>query len=745
MNYAQRRILLFSIFLAGFAGVSWEILWQIKASLAIGVSAQATAFIIAATMGGMSLGAIVAGRLLYRLSHGINPFLLYFILECFIAVHGLFLEEQFRLASIWDANWHQYNLPNASIVQIGLIGLIIIPASMSMGASIPVFGLIAKSSRTTLGELYAINIAGAAIGVLLTAFLVIPITGISLAATILSLLNFLVAILIAFVSPHSLLRNSKHNYDKNFQKISFREYYFAFLSGFTIFILEVSYFRGMRAAFLSTTHSFSIMLATVLVSLAAGASLAKISKNNTKLLPEILLYSGVVIFLVVPLLDRLDIFTLVYVGNIHIGKMLLAISLIAPVFIPLGIIFPFLIENHTNPRSWGSLQAINTIGAVIGALIAAWVLLPFFGVSKTLILTGVLLVLSGVVGSQVKFPMQTYLIIVLTFCVAYFGEANVGKRRIIGMRSSNEYKILGFEEAPDFTVSVIEEGDHRSLYIDGFSTSSVMNLKGYMSWMARLPMLLHNDPKSALVICFGTGETAHALRAENPNTVDVVDISQSVFNLAHLFPSNQGVLSDPRVTPIVMDGRAWLRRTQKIYDVITLEPMPPTFAGVNSLYSREFYQLASSRLNNSGTISQWLPLHLITTEQASAITKTFIETFPNSMMWLYPPYRTPILVGVKSEGKLKNWPGFERSVVERELSSDIIKSSVILDDAGLKAFAKDALIITDDNQFLSYGLSSQKVSFLGGEDSDALRWEKESLQRITSINMDSPASYDLLH
>ena len=41
-----------------------------------------------------------------------------------------------------------------------------------------------------------------------------------------------------------------------------------------------------------------------------------------------------------------------------------------------------------------------------------------------------------------------------------------------------------------------------------------------------------------------------------------------------------------------MDGRTWMRRTDKEYDVITLEPMPPTFAGVNNLYSLEFYQAA---------------------------------------------------------------------------------------------------------------------------------------------------------
>jgi spermidine synthase len=60
-------------------------------------------------------------------------------------------------------------------------------------------------------------------------------------------------------------------------------------------------------------------------------------------------------------------------------------------------------------------------------------------------------------------------------------------------------------------------------------------------------------------------------------------VNAAVFALAHHFPSNEGVLEDDRVGTIVMDGRAWMRRGRRTYDVITLEPMPPAFAGTNVL------------------------------------------------------------------------------------------------------------------------------------------------------------------
>ena len=132
-----------------------------------------------------------------------------------------------------------------------------------------------------------------------------------------------------------------------------------------------------------------------------------------------------------------------------------------------------------------------------------------------------------------------------------------------------------------------------------------------MAWMGHLPMLLQDNPKQALVICFGTGQTSHAVRKENPDELDIVDINPNVFKLAHHFRSNENVINDPKVKTIVMDGRAYMRRTHKTYDVITLEPMPPSAAGVNALYSKEFYELAKQKLSANGVIAQWLPLHLV--------------------------------------------------------------------------------------------------------------------------------------
>jgi len=229
----------------------------------------------------------------------------------------------------------------------------------------------------------------------------------------------------------------------------------------------------------------------------------------------------------------------------------------------------------------------------------------------------------------------------------------------------------------------------------------------YMSWMGRLPMLQHPQPKQALVICFGTGQTANAVRQEGPEHLTIVDLSKAVFELAPKFPTNHGVLDDPRVSHVTMDGRAWLRRTNETYDVVTLEPLPPTFAGMNALYSREFYQLVSSRLNPGGIVAQWMPFHLLDAKQAAAIAATFCEAYPDAILWLDPLDHTGILLGRKGDGPAleKNWPGLLRPSSGRTLQPEAIQAAAVLNAAALERFARSGVVITDDNQRLAYSFT----------------------------------------
>ncbi len=137
------------------------------------------------------------------------------------------------------------------------------------------------------------------------------------------------------------------------------------------------------------------------------------------------------------------------------------------------------------------------------------------------------------------------------------------------------------------TVAVLEQsatsGSFRRLYIQGISNSGdPMPSLRYMRLQALVPLLIHRgEPRSALVIGLGTGITAGALLAYD--TLDrrvVAELLPAVVGSASIFSGNYGVTSDPRVTVRLADGRRELLRNSDQYDLITLEPPPPSAAGV---------------------------------------------------------------------------------------------------------------------------------------------------------------------
>jgi hypothetical protein len=237
-----------------------------------------------------------------------------------------------------------------------------------------------------------------------------------------------------------------------------------------------------------------------------------------------------------------------------------------------------------------------------------------------------------------------------------------------------------------------------------------------MEMMGRLPMLLQSDPRRALVICFGTGQTANAVREEGLESLDVVELNPAVLKMAPLFASNRGVLDDPRVRAIVMDGRAWLRRADRRYHVITLEPMPPHFAGMNALYSKEFYEIAARKLEPDGVLAQWLPFHLVPPFYAASAAATFLAVFPDSILWIHPREPTGILlgrVGSTSAPLGTEWPGFERPVDTRSLGRRQTLFGVVLDARGLAHYAALGEVISDDNQSLGYGPVRRQIASYG--------------------------------
>jgi len=156
-----------------------------------------------------------------------------------------------------------------------------------------------------------------------------------------------------------------------------------------------------------------------------------------------------------------------------------------------------------------------------------------------------------------------------------------------------------------------------------------------MRALAHIPLLSMPAPTQVLVIGFGVGNSTQAATLHpSVERVDVADLSRDILGQAGFFlDANKDVLNDPRVRVYVNDGRQHLAmQPAAAYDLITLEPPPIAHAGVGALYSREFYELARSRLKPGGYLSQWLPAYQVSPETSLAMVRAFIDVFPQCVL-----------------------------------------------------------------------------------------------------------------
>jgi spermidine synthase len=234
----------------------------------------------------------------------------------------------------------------------------------------------------------------------------------------------------------------------------------------------------------------------------------------------------------------------------------------------------------------------------------------------------------------------------------------------------------------------------------------------YMRLQALLPLLIHGgDPRSALVIGLGTGITAGALLPYPGLEQRVcVELLPAVVRAAPLFQGNFGAVTDARIDIRLRDGRRELLQNPAQYDLITLEPPPPSAAGVVNLYSSDFYRLASTRLRSGGLFAQWWPLSAQNDEDSRALVRSFLDVFPHASLWT-TEFHEMLLIGSFAPIELDvpritaRFEPPEVSAALREIgiaSPAALLATWITDRAGLERYAGDASPVTDDRPRIEY-------------------------------------------
>jgi spermidine synthase len=303
-----------------------------------------------------------------------------------------------------------------------------------------------------------------------------------------------------------------------------------------------------------------------------------------------------------------------------------------------------LAEPGDDAPGWklGRLLAINTAGAILGALMCGFLFLPRFGMWGTLwVLTvlylSVVLVLPiGRGRGAIVVKSLAAIFMVLTFTVLNpRGYPVYGNKKGI-----DDGRLLQAWEGSDGTVTVIERpSGHRVIKVNGgYGLGSTEAYREQVD-QARIPLHLFSETESIFFLGLGTGISAGAALEPEFSEVKRVlscELIPEVVDAAKTWIPQEmtnGVFSDARSTIRIEDGRHLLTASAETFDMINADLFLPYRRGAGSLYSLEHFRVVASRLNDNGVFVQWLPLYQLTEFEFGVIARTMLEVFDEVTMW----------------------------------------------------------------------------------------------------------------
>ncbi len=744
----NRLYLLLIIFflVSGLCGLVYQVLWSRLLGLVFGVTVYAVSATLASFMSGLAIGSYLAGRFADRLK---NPLLWYGIVEIFVGLTALAtpwgLQRIENLyANLYPAIADSFAL--LTLLRFTLAFLVLMLPTVLMGTTLP---LIIKSSLLkahrlgeSIGVLYATNTAGAIAGTLLTGFYLIGNFGMMASFQFAAALNLLVgiaAIVVAskYMPPVSLpiaeeasdVRLPTHQAEESalvVSKPAQRLILVMFtLSGFISFALEVIWVRVLSLSSGGSIYAFTIMLTAFLSGIALGSYLItpffRRPWNWLATLAILEIATAIVSLLSLLLLAKLyPVMT-----RDESWMQVAAFASILPTTTLLGMAFPVGLRLYSAGASSvkdeigkriGRFYSLNVFGSIVGSIVGGFLLLPRLGsrysfiVLAALNLAGGLALLAWLPKPKAIFKLLVAALSILLLALVAYRLPNLSETALKQRYSGN--LLLTQEEGMQTTVSVQQDArGRRTLYLDGrHQANDSRRMVRIHSRIGHLAMLLHNQPQEALVIGLGGGVTAGAVSSHTYAKVDIVELSDTVIRGSEWFRHvNLDVLHRPNVRLRVDDGRNYLRLTDKRYDVLTADIIPPGQAGAGNLYAAEYFKLCANALKEDGLMLQWIQDK--SEEEYKLIMRTFLSVFPHSTLWA----KGTLIVGAKKPLQLDR-AAFERRLQDATLQQHLEQIGITdfaslcalytTDAAGMQAFlGNDSLILTDDRPLTEYFLS----------------------------------------
>jgi spermidine synthase len=721
--HAKGRALFFILFtISGFSGLIYESIWSHYLKLFLGHAAYAQTLVLAIFMGGMALGSALTARYSVRIR---SLLLGYAIAEGAIGVFGLVFHAVSIAVTTWAFDALLPGIESAAAAQAAkwTIGaLLIFPQSVLLGTTFPlmsgaVIRRFPERSGETLSMLYFTNSLGAAVGVLVSGFVLIGAVGLPGTMLTAGILNVLLALIVWGISksepsvqpaaPATATVATTPSASIPLLRLMLIG---AAMTGVAAFFYEIAWIRMLSLVLGSSTHSFELMLSAFILGIALGGLWVRKRIDSLPdaagFLARILVIMALVALVSLPLYNStfdmmatvVQMFAPLPAG--YAGTQLAAHSIAMLMMIPttffcgmtLPIMTNVLIRSGGGERAIGAIYAWNTAGAIVGVIVAVHVLMPLIGVRGVVIAGATLHLLLAVAISSYGTSARTAFarpsvyaaaggiaIAVATFFF-HFDSLKVtsGVFRHGAARHDPRTQVIFLRDGKTATVSLVDMEDGLISIATNGKPDAAIRMRGVsgvrdeitMVLAAALPLSLHPHPAKVANIGIGSGLTTHALLASDVvEQVDTVEIEPLMAEAARkgFMPRVERTFTDPRSHLHFEDAKTFFALQKTKYDVIVSEPSNPWVSGVSTLFSREFYRQINRYLEDDGLLVQWIQTYEADMDIVYSVIKALAPEFADFA--IYNADNTNLLIVASRNGVLPK-PGagvFASSALRAEL------------------------------------------------------------------------------
>ena len=728
------RLLFTAIFISGASALIYQLIWVRLLGLVFGVSSFAVATVVAVFLLGLGLGSYFFGRWSERSR---DPLRIYMIVELGIAATSLLaylvIEALPVYRYLYEYAYNNLGFYGLSIARLLLSTLVLLPPVFLIGGTMPLLAkyFVRESDKlgSSFSKIYYLNTLGACAGALLTGFVLVRIFGV--VGTLLIAIggNLLVAMIIAL---------SKRSPGATAPVTDKRPPYsymlgFLFLTGFISLGYEMLWVRILSTYGLSTSQAFALILAGFLLGFSVGAWVVarKIDRRQDleswfSAVSIVTALSGAVVLL---LFRQFETLTIQLADATPLSQVTLGMALAFTVsFIPavfMGILFPLGVRIYAQDvdrigAKAGNTFFSNTLGCVLGSLLTGFVLIPFIGMWNTTLLLinlslliAVAFLLRGRRPARAQWASLVVVAVVANLLVFADGKTFHAELKGRDLRTPAEgFEVIYYSEGLSGTVSAVERGSYRGLFVDGQNVSGTDPvLLADSKMLAHVPLLLAEEPAVALTVGYGTGTTSGSMLLHDID-VHAVEIEDKIIEAAPLFSAvNYDSYADPNLEIVLDDARNYIATTDQAFSAIVTDVTNLKYKRNPYLYTREYFAIMRDALTADGVAAAWLPVGGLSFNDLRTLIATFDDVFPHTTAWYFTQFPTHfiILVGTPEPTRVSLGELEERMTTVaddlRSLNVDNVyklASMLLLGEGDIDALVAGAPIHTDNRPILEY-------------------------------------------